>query len=84
MGARQLVRRFATWEVLPRLRARAEKPITVASRRGFSDQVKHATQFLGWLAERDLTLSDCGRADIDAWHVERNSHARARLCSFLL
>jgi hypothetical protein len=81
----QLIRRFATWDVQPKLRSRAErKPLTVAGRRGFSDQVNHATQFLGWLAERDRTLASCGQAEIDAWHVEHRAHARTSLRAFLL
>jgi hypothetical protein len=47
----QIIRRFATWEVLPRLRARAEKsPVTPAARRHVGDQVKRATAFLQWLS----------------------------------
>lgn len=81
----RLIRRFATWDVLPKLRARAErKPLTVASRRGFSSQVNQATQFLGWITERDLTLATCGQADIDAWIVGHRSHARKSLRPFLL
>jgi hypothetical protein len=54
----QLLHRFATWEVLPRLRTRAEKkPITAAGRRHASDQVKHATAFLRWLSGYGLGLS---------------------------
>jgi hypothetical protein len=63
----QLISRFATWEVLPRLRARAEKkPITPAGRRHAGDQAKHATAFLQWLSGHDLTLSTCRQADIGA------------------
>jgi len=81
----RLIRRFATWDVLPRLRARADrKPLTVASRRGFSAQVNHATQFLGWLDARELTLTTCGQADIDAWIVGHRTHARKSLRPFLL
>jgi len=80
-----LVRRFATWEVLPRLRASAEKnPITPAGRRYAGDQVKHATAFLRWLDEHDLTLATCRQGDIDAWHVEHNEHARQAVRAFLL
>lgn len=80
----RLIRRFTTWDVLPRLRARAErKPLTAASRRGFSAQVNHATQFLGWLTERDLTPGTCGQADIDAWIVGHRAHARLSLRPFL-
>jgi hypothetical protein len=81
----QLIRRFTTWEVLPRLRIRAEKkPITPASRRHAGDQVKQATAFLRWLSEHDLTLSACRQADIDAWHAGHNEHARSAIRAFLL
>lgn len=81
----QLVRRFATWEVLPKLRTRAEKkPLTPASRRYAGDQVKHATAFLRWLAEHGLTLPTCRQTDIDAWHVEHNEHGRNTIRPFLL
>ncbi|MEU0588740.1 hypothetical protein [Streptomyces sp. NPDC006132] len=81
----QLVRRFATWEILPKLRTRAEKkPLTPASRRYAGDQVKHATAFLGWLAEHGLTLPTCRQTDIDAWHVEHTEHGRNTIRPFLL
>ena len=61
-GHAQLIRRFATWEVLPRLRARAEKKaVTPAARRHAGDQVKRATAFLQWLSGRGLTLPPAGR-----------------------
>ncbi len=81
----QLLHRFATWEVLPRLRARAEKkPITAAGRRHAGDQVKHATAFLRWLSGHGLTLSACRQADIDAWHAGHNEHGRNTIRAFLL
>jgi hypothetical protein len=81
----QVVRRFATWCVLPRLRSRAErKPITPAGRRFAGDQVKHATMFLEWLATRELGLADCRQADIDAWHAEHKQHDRIAVRGFLL
>ena len=80
----QVVRRFATWEVLPQLRARAEKkPITPASRRHAGDQVKQATAFLRWLSGHDLTLPACRQVDIDAWHAGHNEHARSAIRAFL-
>lgn len=80
-----LIRRFASWTVLPRLRTHAErKPITPAARRYAGNQVKHATAFLQWLLEHDRTLSTCRQADIDAWHVEHNAHAHATIRAFLL
>jgi hypothetical protein len=76
-GHAQVIRRFATWEVLPRLRTQAEKkPITTAARRHADDQVKRATAFLRWLSVRDIALADCRQADIDAWYAESTGHAR--------
>jgi hypothetical protein len=73
----QFVRRFATWEVLPRLCTRAErKTITPAGRRHAGDLVKAATAFLQWLSEHGLTLATCRQADVDSWHVEHSEHSR--------
>ena len=80
----QLLRRFATWEVLPRLRTRAEKnPITPSGRRHAGDQVKHAAAFLRWLSRNDRTLAACRQGDIDAWHAGHNEHDRNTLRAFL-
>jgi hypothetical protein len=81
----QIVRRFATWDILPRLRARADrKPITPAGRQFAGDQVRYATAFLGWLADRGLGLAECRQADIDAWHAEHKQHYRKTVRGFLL
>ena len=81
----QLIRRFATWEVLPRLRTRAEKKaITPAGRRHAGDQVKHATAFLRWLTDRGRDLTACRQADVDAWHAGHNEYSRNTLRAFLL
>jgi hypothetical protein len=82
---RQLIQRFATWEVLPRLRARAgNKPITPSSRRFAGEQTKQATVFLDWLAQRQRVLRTCDQANIDTWHAEHSEHLRRCLCGFLL
>jgi hypothetical protein len=79
-----IVQHFATWHVLPRLRAQAEKrPITPGNRCHAGDRVKHATDFLQWLSARDLTLPTCRQADIDAWHAQHNDHAQSSLRAFL-
>lgn len=80
----RIIKRYATWEVLPRMRERAEhKPITPASRSFSGSQVKTATGFLTWLAEHGLTLDQCSQAEIDRWHAEHHAHARSSLRSFL-
>jgi hypothetical protein len=81
----QLVHRFATWEVLPRLRTRATtKPITPAGRNFAGAQIKYATSFLGWLATHDRALHTCNQANIDTWHAEHNERDRRCLRGFLL
>lgn len=81
----QLVRRFAAWHILPKLRTRTERqPITPAGRRFAGDQVKHATAFLSWLTDRGLGPAGCRQAEIDAWHAQHNQHDRAAVRAFLL
>ena len=76
-GHAQVLRCFATWEVLPRLRARAEKKPLSTGARGYAvGQVLRATEFLQWLSERGLALSGCRQADIDAWHAGSSENHR--------
>ena len=78
------IRLFATWRVLPRLRARAERShITPSVRRFAAEQIKYATAFLQWLGQRDNTLASCGQIDIDAWWAESSEHSRTCLRAFL-
>ncbi|GLV77200.1 hypothetical protein ACH4VS_28510 [Streptomyces hygroscopicus] len=78
------IRIFATWRVLPRLRARAERShITPSIRRFAAEQIKYATAFLQWLGERNSTLASSGQIDIDAWYAENNKHSRTCLRAFL-
>jgi hypothetical protein len=80
----QVIRRFATWHVLPRLRARAEKrPITSAGRRYAGEQILQATALLAWLANHGLTLPECTQADVDAWCLERTVSDRVNIRAFL-
>ena len=53
----QLIQRFATWDILSRLRTRAANtPITPSSRQFAGEQITQATAFLDWLAARQRTL----------------------------
>ncbi|MFF0132024.1 hypothetical protein ACFYTG_41025 [Streptomyces mirabilis] len=80
----KMIRLFATWRVLPRLRARAGRShITPSIRRFAAEQIKHATAFLGWLGERNTTLDSCGQIDVDAWWAENSEHGRNCLRAFL-
>ena len=83
-GHAQVVRRFATWSVLPRIRARADrKPLTTSVRHYAGEQVKAATDFLMWLSGRNVDLISCRQADIDTWFAESKDAARPGTRAFL-
>ncbi|MFE4887264.1 hypothetical protein [Streptomyces sp. NPDC056701] len=78
------IRFFATWRVLPRLRAQADRGhITPSIRRFAAEQIKYATAFLQWLSKRNTTFASCGRIDKDAWWAENSEHGRNGLRAFL-
>jgi hypothetical protein len=84
-GHARTVRQFATWQVLPWLRRRAEgRPLGTHTRNRAAAQVRRATEFLAWLAESGHTLGDCGQADLDRWHAAHRGHEHHSLRPFLL
>ena len=83
-GHAKTIRLFATWHVLPRLRARADRShITPSIRRFAAEQIKYATGFLCWLAEQNSALASCRQIDIDAWYAQNSEHGRTCLRAFL-
>jgi len=67
-ASRRLVQAYATWQVMRRLRASAShaarpRTYTAHARRN----IRAATDFLAWLADRGLTLGACAQVDIEAW-----------------
>jgi hypothetical protein len=81
----QTLRRFATWELLPRLRSRArQRPLTPNIRRFTGEQFTAARTFLTWLDEHDRTLATCTQADLDIWNATHPEHSRRVLRVFLL
>jgi hypothetical protein len=76
---RRLIAAYATWRVLRRLRARAERdtrPRTTI--RHARNQLTAATALLDWLAERGLTLAQARQGDIDTWLATGPAAYRAR------
>ncbi|WP_328792949.1 MULTISPECIES: hypothetical protein [unclassified Streptomyces] len=68
---RQLLRHFATWHQMRRLRAKAEKgPLGRSQTNHTKQEVLQAGAFLAWLAGRGRAIGQCQQADIDAWHTE--------------
>jgi hypothetical protein len=67
----QLLRHFATWQQMRRLRAKAEKaPLGRSQTNHTKQEVTQAGVFLAWLAGRGRAIGQCQQADIDAWHTE--------------
>jgi hypothetical protein len=65
---RQVLRRYATWHLLRRLRSRNNgRPVTCEQHNVVQQQVRAAVALLGWLGSRGLTLGTCGQADLDEW-----------------
>jgi hypothetical protein len=75
---RRLVKAFATWHVMRRLRRTAAahtRPRTYTAHARIS--VTTAADLLAWLADRDQTLADCRQADIDDWVTTTPTACRA-------
>jgi hypothetical protein len=65
---RQVLRRYATWHLLRRLRSRNNgRPVTYEQHNVVQQQVRAAVALLDWLGSRGLTLGTCGQADLDEW-----------------
>ncbi|MFB6961973.1 hypothetical protein ACFCYB_34560, partial [Streptomyces sp. NPDC056309] len=68
----RLLRHFATWHQMRRLRATAAKrPLGRAKQ-----ETTQAGAFLTWLADRGRTIEHCRQADLDAWHTEKPATRR--------
>ncbi|MGH9169689.1 MAG: hypothetical protein ACRD0Z_02260 [Acidimicrobiales bacterium] len=68
---RQVVRRYALWHVLRRLRRRnAGKEATYEQFAGARRQVREAVALLDWLSSEQLTLGTCRQGDLDRFLVE--------------
>jgi hypothetical protein len=67
-GQRQVLRRYATWHLLRRLRSRNNgRPVTHEQHNVVQQQVRAAVALLDWLDSRNLTLGTCGQAGLDEW-----------------
>ena len=81
---RRIVRSFATWQVMRRLRQRAQarprhRTRTAAARNSISE----ATRLLAWLSRRGATLRHCRQADIDDWLATASESAAGSTRGFL-
>jgi len=66
--SRQMIRAYATWQVMRRLRESARRTPRARTYTAHAHRnLRAATGFLAWLHGRGLTLAGCRQADIDAW-----------------
>lgn len=80
----RLLRQYATWRQLPRLRTRAgQRRLPNTAARHTALQFTVADQFLTWLHERGRELSDVRQTDLETWHVENLLHNQRALRDFL-
>jgi hypothetical protein len=65
---RRLIRAYATWQVMRRLRASSAaraRPVAVTD--NARNNIRAAVSFLEWLRSRGTTLAGAGQPDIDQW-----------------
>ncbi len=80
---RRLLRAFATWRILHRIRRRASRaPVSVFAVDRARTQVVQAHDFLRYLAARQLVLQDATQRDIDRW-LATGPRTRAQVSAFL-
>jgi hypothetical protein len=70
-GERAIVRSFATWRYLRRLRqASKRKMISYGQLAAARREIEAAIKLLDWLGVRDTNLAACTQTDIDLWLLE--------------
>jgi integrase len=70
-GHRELLERFASWDILRTLRAAADRTGVGTSRdRNARRMLRKAEEFLTWIDDRGTNLPSCTQPDLDAWHAE--------------
>jgi len=64
---RRLVQAYATWQVMRRLRASAQRGRARTPTAHARNNIRAAAALLAWLRDRGITLGTCGQASIDQW-----------------
>ena len=81
---RRLVRAFATWQVMRRLRQNAQaRPRHRTRTASARNSISEAARFLAWLGGRGTTLRQCRQADIDEWLTTASASASESTRDFL-
>ena len=81
---RRIVRGFASWHALRRLRDRSERHNITATQAGYARaQVRAAIALIAWLRDNGATLASCDQRLVDRWLADgRSTRHNAR--AFLL
>ena len=78
---RRIVRSFATWHHLRRLRGDSQRQHITAEQSDYvHNEIRAALKLISWLRDNGMSLADCTQHDIDAWLTGgpgTNYHARA-------
>ncbi len=68
----QLLHRYLTWRQLPDLRrTAAHRALTVGSTNHCRSEIRAIHAWLCWLADHQLTLSQCQQVNLDTWAIEQ-------------
>lgn len=78
----RLLRSFGTWRILARLRRRPGGP-TLLTVKNAKATFSQSAAFLRWLHDQQLSLSECGAADLDRW-LAPGTRARVGVRSLLV
>lgn len=72
----KLLRAFARWGVLHRLRRRAsDQDVTAHAAKNARSQLAETARFLAWLRRDGRSLAECRQADVDKW-LDRDGRNR--------
>jgi hypothetical protein len=81
----QLLRRFALWHQLPRLRADAAvRPLRATAMQYVTGQFTQAVVLLTWLHEHHIEPHQLTQAALDQWFLDHRIHQRHNVRGFLL
>ena len=81
---RELLRRYAVWHELRRIRQRNRGTETTYGQLDMVRQrLRGAIRLLDWLHTRGLTLSSCRQPDLDAWLTSNDASHRAEVGHFV-
>lgn len=80
----RLLRQYALWQQLPKLRATAQRrPLRPTAYQHAWQQFTAAETFCTWLVEQQLPAAELTQRDLDAWYATSRTHQRLRVRSFL-